>query len=44
MSLACIQREPWELNNMEWSEKPGIFLGWGASLATTVPAVADLIS
>ena len=35
---------PWELNNMDWSEKPGIFLGWGASdLAASVPAVADLI-
>ena len=32
------------LNNMEWSEKPADFLGWGASdLATTVLAVAVLI-
>ena len=29
---------------MDWSDKPGIFLGFGASdLAASVPAVADLI-
>ena len=29
---------------MDWSDKPGIFLGWGASdLAASVPAVADIV-
>ncbi|CAH0366129.1 unnamed protein product [Pelagomonas calceolata] len=32
-----------EVRHDEWSEKPGIFIGWGASdLAASVPVVAEL--
>ena len=33
-----------QIRHMDWSDKPGIFLGFGASdLAASVPAVADLV-